>query len=99
MVKFGDMKLVLFSFLLFYSLSSTCQGVIPVKNFNNFFMSFNNGFFNQIEVQAINGYKAGDVIAVTVNFSESVTVIGVPQLINRLSVRCVLCARNDNPRL
>jgi hypothetical protein len=54
------MKLVLFSFLLFYSLSSTCQGVIPVKNFNNFFMSFNNGFFNQIEVQAINGYKGGD---------------------------------------
>lgn len=60
LVKFEHMKLVFAFFLLFFCSISFGQGVIPVKNFNNFFLSFNNGFFNQIEVQAINGYKAGD---------------------------------------
>ena len=60
LVKFGGMKFQL-SFLLFaLPFITFCQGVIPVKNFNNFFMSFSNGFFNQIEVQAIGTYKAGD---------------------------------------
>ena len=60
LVKFGGMKFQL-SFLLFaLPFITFCQGVIPVKSFNNFFMSFSNGFFNQIEVQAIGTYKAGD---------------------------------------
>lgn len=34
--------------------------VVPTKDFNNFFVSFQDGFFRQIEVQPITGYKAGD---------------------------------------
>jgi len=34
--------------------------VVPAKDFNNFFVSFQDGFFRQIEIQPIMSYKAGD---------------------------------------
>ena len=54
------MKFLSILAVIFCSSMACAQGVIPVINFNNFFLSFSNGFFNQIEVQAINGYKGGD---------------------------------------
>ena len=36
------------------------QGVIPVIDFNNFFLSFQDGYFRSIEVQPILDFKAGD---------------------------------------
>jgi hypothetical protein len=36
------------------------QSVIPFKDFNNFFMTFENGGFKQIEIQPIKDFKAGD---------------------------------------
>ncbi|MDB4682472.1 hypothetical protein OAE89_00230 [Crocinitomicaceae bacterium] len=51
-----------YTFLLFLlaNLSSFGQGVIPVIDFNNFFLSYQNGFFRNIEVQPISDFKAGD---------------------------------------
>lgn len=54
------MKFLSIITVIFCSSMAYAQGVIPVINFNNFFLSFSNGYFNQIEVQAINGYKGGD---------------------------------------
>lgn len=42
------------------SITSLAQGVVPMKDFNNFFVSFQDGFFQTIELQPILGYKAGD---------------------------------------
>ena len=47
----------LFSFI---SLTSIAQGVVPSVDFNNFLVSFENGFFRQIEVQPVSNLKAGD---------------------------------------
>ena len=48
----------LFFFFLFNFLFA--QGVIPCMDFNNFFLSFENGFFKQVEIQPVKEYKAGD---------------------------------------
>lgn len=39
---------------------ANAQQVIPFVDFNNYFKSFQNGFFRQIEFQQIREYKAGD---------------------------------------
>ncbi len=49
--------ILLFSFLNFLAFG---QGVIPVQDFNNFFLSFQDGYFLNIEVQPIKDFKAGD---------------------------------------
>lgn len=36
------------------------QTVVPFLDFNNFFQSFENGGFKNIEIQPVKGYKAGD---------------------------------------
>ena len=36
------------------------QGVIPVIDFNNFFLSFQDGYYRPIEVQPVQDFKAGD---------------------------------------
>ncbi len=48
--------------LLFLVLNFTVQGqsVIPVVDFNNFFLSYKDGYFRQVEVQPIRDFKAGD---------------------------------------
>ena len=53
------MRYLLVLFLAFnFNLSG--QGVIPVVDFNNFFLSFQDGFYKPIEVQPVKEYKAGD---------------------------------------
>lgn len=49
--------IILFSFFNFLAFG---QGVIPVQDFNNFFLSFQDGYFRNIEVQPIKDFKAGD---------------------------------------
>ena len=38
------------------------QGVIPVLDFNNFFLSYQDGYFRSLEVQPILDFKAGDAL-------------------------------------
>ncbi len=38
------------------------QVVVPTMDFNNFFVSFQDGFFRQIEIQPVLSYKAGDEV-------------------------------------
>jgi hypothetical protein len=54
------MKISSLLLILFLSFQSHAQGVVPMKDFNNFFVSFQDGFFQTIELQPILGYKAGD---------------------------------------
>lgn len=46
--------------LVFCSISHFWSQVAPTKDFNNFFVSFQDGFFRQIEIQPVISYKAGD---------------------------------------
>jgi hypothetical protein len=38
------------------------QGIVPTLDFNNFFVSFQDGYFRPIEIQPIVSYKAGDEV-------------------------------------
>lgn len=46
--------------VLFIALGATAQDVTPIVDFNNYFKSFQNGFFRQIEFQPVTGIKYGD---------------------------------------
>lgn len=46
--------------ICFISVTTFSQGVVPTIDFNNFLVSFENGFFRQIEVQPVSNLKAGD---------------------------------------
>lgn len=55
------------NYLYFVLFLNTCfsfqgQGIVPTLDFNNFFVSFQEGFFRPIEIQPIVSYKAGDEI-------------------------------------
>jgi hypothetical protein len=54
-------------FFLVLSCQAFAQGVVPMKDFNNFFVSFQDGFFQTIELQPIIEYKAGDELVVYVD--------------------------------
>lgn len=53
------MRTILFIFLLF-NFNVHGQGVIPVMDFNNFFLSYQDGYFRSIEVQPVKDFKSGD---------------------------------------
>ena len=46
----------------FAPLVSRAQGIVPTMDFNNYFVSFQDGFFRPVEIQPIVNYKAGDEI-------------------------------------
>ncbi len=54
------MKKSLLLFSIFLTSLSFSQGVIPMKDFNNFFVCFQDGFFRTVEMQPVKEYKAGD---------------------------------------
>lgn len=54
------MKKFLVGIFISLSLVSMGQTVIPLIDFNNYFKSFKDGFFRQIEFQPIESFKAGD---------------------------------------
>ncbi len=41
---------------------TSAQNIVPVKDFNNYFVNFQDGFFRPIEIQPILSYKAGDEV-------------------------------------
>ncbi len=43
------------------------QGIVPTLDFNNFFVSFQDGYFRPIEIQPIVSYKAGDEVVAYVD--------------------------------
>jgi hypothetical protein len=53
---------VFFLFFAILALKSSAQGIVPTLDFNNYFVSFQDGFFRPIEIQPIVSYKAGDEI-------------------------------------
>jgi len=54
------MKTILLLFILFLVGSAYSQRVVPFIDFNNYFKTFENDNFRQIEFQLIKEYKAGD---------------------------------------
>ena len=54
------MKLIFKCIFIFSNFLSFAQGIVPTIDFNNFLVSFENGFFRQIEVQPVSNLKAGD---------------------------------------
>ena len=48
------------SLFLFCTTTIKAQGIVPTTDFNNYFVSFQDGFFRPIEIQPIVNYKAGD---------------------------------------
>jgi hypothetical protein len=61
------MKILSAFLLLFVSASCWSQQVIPLIDFNNYFRSFQDGFFRQIEFQPITEFKAGDDLVAYMN--------------------------------
>ena len=49
-----------FAISLVSSLLAWTQNIAPMKDFNNYFVNFQDGFFRPIEIQPILSYKAGD---------------------------------------
>ena len=49
------------TFMLF-SIGGFAQNIVPTKDFNNYFVNFQEGFFRPIEIQPILSYKAGDEV-------------------------------------
>ena len=61
------MKLLSICFFLVLTGVSYSQKVIPLIDFNNYFKSFKDGFFRQIEFQPISELKAGDDVVAYMN--------------------------------
>ncbi|MEJ6583328.1 MAG: hypothetical protein QNL61_08165 [Crocinitomicaceae bacterium] len=61
------MKILSVFLLLFVSASCWSQQLIPLIDFNNYFRSFQDGFFRQIEFQPITEFKAGDDLVAYMN--------------------------------
>ncbi len=61
--NFGTMKLWTFGFLLLSSsLFAQKQTVFAYMDYNNFFHSFKDGYFNQVDHQAVTGIAYGDEV-------------------------------------
>lgn len=54
-------------FFLIFTHQIFGQGVVPMKDFNNFFVSFQDGFFQTIELQPVIDFKAGDELVAYVD--------------------------------
>ena len=68
------MKSALIFFIAITTLTVSAQNVIPVVDFNGFFKNFKNGFFQQIEFQRIEEFKAGDNLVAYVDFRGNLRV-------------------------
>jgi hypothetical protein len=55
-------RITFFLCLSLFAHSTWAQGIVPTLDFNNYFVSFQDGFFRPIEIQPIVSYKAGDEI-------------------------------------
>ncbi len=60
-------KMILF-LLVFISATSFAQTITPLLDFNGFFKNFQNGYFQQIELQRIKEFESGDHICAYVDF-------------------------------
>jgi hypothetical protein len=50
-----------------FSTLTHAQGIVPTLDFNNYFVSFQDGYFRPIEIQPIVNYKAGDEVVAYVD--------------------------------
>ena len=67
MFIFETMRILLAFFILFLSSVSFSQKVIPLIDFSNYFKSFKDGFFRQLEFQPVSEFKAGDDVVAYMN--------------------------------
>ncbi len=63
----GTMKILSAFLLVIISGLAYSQKVMPLVDFNNYFKSFKDGFFRQIEFQPISEFKAGDDVVAYMN--------------------------------
>ncbi len=71
---------IFFSYILFLvSFTTLAQQVVPFLDFNNYFKSFQNGFFRQIEIQPIKGFKYGDNVVAYIDMRENLVVFNGKQ--------------------
>ena len=64
LLNFESMRNILLFCLLVLTFSANAQKVMPFVDFNNYFRSFQLGFFRQVEFQQIRDFKAGvDLVA------------------------------------
>lgn len=66
-LSLGTMKILSVFLLVIISGSAYSQKVMPLVDFNNFFKSFKDGFFRQVEFQPISEFKAGDDVVAYMN--------------------------------
>ncbi len=68
------MRLTILFFFIFCNLFAFTQDVVPVLDFRGYFRNFNQGFFQQVEIQRIEEFKAGDNVVAYVDFRGNLIV-------------------------
>lgn len=68
------MRILLGLALILLMFSVHAQRVVPFIDFNNYFKSFQNGFFRQVEFQPIKGFKYGDNVVAYIDMRENLRV-------------------------
>ena len=69
--------------------TSQAQKVIPFVDFNNYFRSFQQGFFRQVEFQEVRDYKAGDDLVAYVDNRSNLVVYNGDKKENLSNVQSV----------
>ncbi|MBL1280497.1 MAG: hypothetical protein COA33_009505 [Fluviicola sp.] len=68
------MRLFVYLLVFFAPFAISAQNVVPMLDFNYFFKNFKDGFFQQIEIQRIEEFKAGDNLVAYVDFRGNLIV-------------------------
>ena len=66
-----------FSSLILSVVAVQAQGIVPTTDFNNYFVSFQDGFFRPIEIQPIVNYKAGDEMVAYIDTRGNLKIVHV----------------------
>lgn len=76
------MRLTLIFSLALFSFKLSAQTVVPFVDFNNFFKTYQNGFFRQLEFQQIKDFKFGDNVVAYIDMRENLRVFDGDQPMN-----------------
>jgi hypothetical protein len=71
---FGKMRNCIVIFFALSAYVTSAQKVVPLQDFNNYFKSYQNGFFRQIEFQPIKNFKYGDNVVAYVDMRDNLRV-------------------------
>jgi hypothetical protein len=68
------MRFIVVVFFAILPVALLSQKVVPLQDFNNYFRTFQNGFFRQIEFQPIKNFKFGDNVVAYVDMRDNLRV-------------------------